>query len=83
MSTLAKIIYEETGLKRSGTPGEYEEVESACMRYARSHNGESDDTALLKQALEALEQMHACTYKGPALGDAAIVALRERLGGKA
>ena len=34
MSTLAKIIYEETGLTQSGTPGEYEEVASACRRFA-------------------------------------------------
>lgn len=34
MSTLAKIIYEETGLTQSGTPGEYEEIASACRRFA-------------------------------------------------
>ena len=34
MSILAKIIYEETGLTQSGTPGEYEEVASACRRFA-------------------------------------------------
>lgn len=34
MNALAKIIYEETGLTQSSTPDEYEEVASACRRFA-------------------------------------------------
>ena len=34
MSSLAKIIYEETGIKQSSEPDEYEEIASACRRFA-------------------------------------------------
>ncbi len=34
MSSLAKIIYEETGISQSSAPDEYEEIASACRRFA-------------------------------------------------
>ena len=96
MSTLARIIYEETGLTESGTPDEYEEVAAACRRFAM-HDTETtddtDDTALLRQAMEsdtallrqALDAMEGITYwdnEKPEWKDVhdTIAVLRERLG---
>ena len=89
MSTLAQIIYEETGLTESGTPDEYEEVAAACRRFAM-HDTETtddtDDTALLRQALEALEDAEKDVADFQRLNTdqtgAVIAALRARLGGQ-
>lgn len=93
MSTLARIIYEETGLTESGTPDEYEEVAAACRRFAM-HDTETtddtDDTALLRQALEIFEHLHGrCTDSDDGTVEditvwcpEIIAALRARLGGQ-
>lgn len=89
MSTLAQIIYEETGLTESGTPDEYGKVEFACHRFAAHTiftNQNTDDTALLRQALEALEHAEKDVADFQRLNTdqtgAVIAALRERLGGQ-
>lgn len=91
MSTLARIIYEETGLTESGTPDEYEEVAAACRRFAM-HDTETtddtDDTALLRQVLEIFELLHGrCTDSDDGTVEditvwcpEIIAALRARLG---
>lgn len=82
MSTLARIIYEETGLTESGTPDEYEEVAAACRRFAMHDT----DTDLLRQVLEALEHAEKDVADFQCLNTdqtgAAIAALRDRLGGQ-
>lgn len=87
MSTLARIIYEETGLTESGTPDEYEEVAAACRRFAM-HDTETtddtDDTALLRQALNAMENTSPLGFnmESDKRFFAAVTALRARLGGQ-
>lgn len=87
MSTLAKIIYEETGLTESGTPDEYEEVAAACRRFAM-HDTETtddtDDTALLRQALNAMENTSPLGFnmESDKRFFATVTALRARLGGQ-
>ena len=80
MSTLARIIYEETGLTESGTPDEYEEVAAACRRFAMHDT----DTDLLRQVLEALEHAEKDVADFQCLNTdqtgSAIAALRARLG---
>lgn len=91
MSTLARIIYEETGLTESGTPDEYGKVEFACHRFAAHTiftNQNTDDTALLRQALEIFERLHGrCTDSDDGTVEditvwcpEIIAALRARLG---
>ena len=88
MNNLQQIIYEETGFTESDTPDKYAEVAFACYRFAAhaivTANFNTADTALMKQALEALEHAERDVADFQCINTdqtgAIITALRARLG---